>query len=317
MIHVRRFGHATYTAPDVIKQAEYYKDVIGLHPLVMTPERAVLASRMGEEAIVIERGPEVRCKGIALQVDPETEFGKIQETLGIPGEYRSDTTPGISRSFLLTDPVGIEVELFKSPKLSSPPAVGGAAPMRAAHISFSVPDCKKAMEFYVEHFGFRVSDWMGDFFVFLRCSPDHHSINFHSHQNMTKAHVHHYAFEFKDWAHIQAGCEVLGKQKRQIIWGPGRHGIGHGIFVYHRDPDDNIVEFFTEIDQLKDESLGFFEPRPWHEDFPQRPKSWTPDKAALIWGAPPSPDFLRGGNPKPAPTPEMAEPAGRDRYLTR
>ena len=38
-------------------------------------------------------------------------------------------------------------------------------------------DVKKASDFYCDVLGFRVSDWMADFFVFLRCSPDHHTIN--------------------------------------------------------------------------------------------------------------------------------------------
>jgi catechol 2,3-dioxygenase-like lactoylglutathione lyase family enzyme len=314
MVRARRFGQATYITPDVAKQVEYYTGVIGLTAVINTPERAVLASRTGEEAIVIERGPESRCSGISFQVDSEFDFSEVKKALDLPGEYRSDTTPGIARSFVMEDPLGIKVELFQTPKPGQASSPAGAAPLRAAHISFSVPDCKKAMEFYVEKFGFRVSDWMGDFFVFLRCSPDHHSINFHSHQDITKAAVHHFAFEFKDWAHIQAACEALGKNKRQIIWGPGRHGIGHGIFVYHRDPDDNIVEFFTEIDQLKDEELGYFEPRPWHEDYPQRPKQWTPEKAALIWGTPPSPDFLRGSKRQAPAEPTLT---GRDKFLAR
>ena len=31
------------------------------------------------------------------------------------------------------------------------------------------------------------------------------------------------------------------------------------------------VEFFCEMDQMKDEKLGYFDPRPWHQDRPQRP----------------------------------------------
>ncbi len=314
MIRARRFGQATYISPDVSKLVAYYEDVIGLKTVVRTPHRAVLASRTGEEALVIEHGSEARCAGVSFQVDNEVEFNEVKKNLDMPGEYRSDTTPGIARSFIMEDPVGIKVELFQAPKPGQPSLPVAASPLRAAHISFAVGDCKEAMKFYIEKLGFRVSDWMGDFFVFLRCSPEHHAINFHSHEDTPHAEIHHFAFEFKDWAHIQAACEVLGKTNQKIVWGPGRHGIGHGIFVYHRNPDDHIIEFFTEIDQIKDEELGFFEPRPWHEDYPQRPKQWTPDKAALVWGAPPSADFLRGSKRKPPAEPLLE---GRDKYLGR
>jgi hypothetical protein len=41
---------------------------------------------------------------------------------------------------------------------------------------------------------------------------------------------------------------------------------------------------FAQLDQMN-EALGYFEPRPWHRDRPQRPKLWTPDpNAANYWG---------------------------------
>ena len=43
---------------------------------------------------------------------------------------------------------------------------------------------------------------------------------------------------------------------------------------------------------MKDEELGYFEPRPWHRDAPQRPKRWTPGKTN-VWGPSPEEDFHR------------------------
>jgi len=52
---------------------------------------------------------------------------------------------------------------------------------------------------------------------------------------------------------------------------------------YHRNPDHLRIERYTEMDQMKDEELGFFEPRPWHEDRPQRPKNWPVDTTRNQW----------------------------------
>jgi hypothetical protein len=138
--------------------------------------------------------------------------------------------------------------------------------------------------------GFRLSDWIEDWFVFLRCGPDHHTVNFV--QGKTTR-MHHVAFELKDWAQIQTACDFLGGRNIQLAWGPGRHGPGHNIFTYHRNPDDQIVELFTELDKMMDESLGYFDPRPWHRDRPQRPKVWGSDAPRDIWGPPPTRDYLR------------------------
>jgi hypothetical protein len=45
------------------------------------------------------------------------------------------------------------------------------------------------------------------------------------------------------------------------------------------------------------EELGYFEPRPWHQDRPQRPKVWKREDGAMVWGAPPAPDYLRSRPP--------------------
>jgi hypothetical protein len=69
------------------------------------------------------------------------------------------------------------------------------------------------------------------------------------------------------------------------------------VFTYHRNPDDQIVEFYTELDVMYDEALGYFEPRPWHDDQPQRPKVWKREDAGIHWGPPPTADFLRSREP--------------------
>jgi hypothetical protein len=43
---------------------------------------------------------------------------------------------------------------------------------------------------------------------------------------------------------------------------------------------------------MMDESLGYFDPRPWHRDKPQRPKVWVA-MPRDIWGPPPTADYLR------------------------
>ena len=86
--------------------------------------------------------------------------------------------------------------------------------------------------------------------MFMRCGPDHHTVNF---VRGKRTQMHHIAFELKDWAQIQSACDFLGCKNIPIIWGPGRHGPGHNIYTYHRNPDDQIIEMFTELDKMLDE----------------------------------------------------------------
>ena len=168
--------------------------------------------------------------------------------------------------------------------------IGGIGALKLGHVAFSVHDPKAMAEFYARVLGFRISDWIGDFFVFMRCNADHHAVNFITGKNVN---MHHIAFELKDFAHLQNACDLFGERKIPIIWGPVRLGPGHNVATFHRDPDDWVVEFYAELDQMKDEELGYFDPRPWHRDRPQRPKVWSRDDG-FVWGLSPAPDFFRG-----------------------
>jgi catechol 2,3-dioxygenase-like lactoylglutathione lyase family enzyme len=294
MIQVRRIGHATYETPDLARQVDYYTQVIGFRVADRNRERAILTTRLGEEVLVLEQGAGAQCSRLSFQVGAEDDLKSIAAALsskGIKSDTRSDLTPGIGQAVVFEDPKSTQIELYARSETFEPAEVPGVGPLKLGHLAFNVSDAPSMTDFYVQTLGFRVSDWMENFFSFLRCGPDHHTVNF---RTGDKTFMHHIAFEVKDWAHLGHACETLGAHKRPILWGPLRHGIGHNLAIYHRDPDDHIVEFYAELDQMKSEELGYFEPRPWHEDHPQRPKTWKRADGAMVWGLPPAPDYLRG-----------------------
>jgi hypothetical protein len=92
---------------------------------------------------------------------------------------------------------------------------------------------------------------------------------------------------------MKTACDLLAKKNINLLWGPVRHGPGHNISIYYKEPDNQTVELFTDLDVMLDEELGYFEPRSWHRDNPQRPKVWEPGPMSNIWGLPPTPEFLK------------------------
>ena len=56
-----------------------------------------------------------------------------------------------------------------------------------------------------------------------------------------------------------------------IIYGPSRHGPGHNLFTYISDPDGNIIELFSELDQIGDEAS--YQPLQW-KDEPRTLDAW-------------------------------------------
>ena len=65
-----------------------------------------------------------------------------------------------------------------------------------------------------------------------------------------------------------------------VLWGPSRHTAGHNIATYHHDADGNVVELYTEMDVYIPE-LDIFEPRPWHQELPLKPRQW---EGLSSWG---------------------------------
>jgi catechol 2,3-dioxygenase-like lactoylglutathione lyase family enzyme len=294
MIKASRIGHATFETRDLARAISYYTDVTGLVLNAKDKRSAFLASKLGLLTVALELGSEEGLKRISFEVSPHVDDADLVKRLsadGIRSEVRSDAVPGIDRVLTFDDPNGTTIELFRQwTYLGSHHQVLGAGPLKLGHIARVVEDPQAMSDFYCRVLGFRVSDWIEDYFVFLRCNPDHHTVNF---IRGAKQKMHHIAFEMKDFAHIQTACELLAVRKMPINWGPVRHGPGHNVAIYHRNADDQNVEFYIELDQMKDEELGYFDPRPWHHDTPQRPKVWNRNASPNLWGPLPTPDFLR------------------------
>jgi catechol 2,3-dioxygenase-like lactoylglutathione lyase family enzyme len=292
MIQVKRMSHATFVTPDIERQIDYFTNIAGLALAERENGRAYLATKVGDLAVQLEKGDRAQCAKIAFQVAPDTEFDDIRRGLeaeGVRCQPRNDAIPGVPKMLAFEDPKGTVIEVFagQSP-IAKNQQVKGVGPLKLGHLAFCVPEPKDFADYYGRVLGFRVSDWIQDWFVFMRCGPDHHTINF---VRGKRTQMHHIAFELKDWAQIQTACDFLGGKNIQLLWGPGRHGPGHNIYTYHRNPDDQIIELFTELDKMLDEDLGYFDPRPWHRDRPQVPKVWEGPRD--IWGTPPTPEYRR------------------------
>ena len=312
MIKPRRIGHATFETPDLEKAIAYYGEFMGLIVAERDKERAFLATKIGQLVIQLNKADRAHCIKLSFEVAPDSDFGELARELsrdGVRSELRNDSVPGMGKVLSFKDNKGTSIDLFTEwSYLGKHHQVAGIGPLKLGHIAFHVPDVKATADFYAKVMGFRTSDWIEDWFVFMRCNADHHTVNFIKGDNIE---MHHIAFELKDMSHMQAACEMFAHKDVKLLWGPVRHGPGHNVATYHRNPDEHTVELYIELDQMKDEAAGYFEPRPWHKDHPQRPKVWTDFKAArLTWGPPPTPEYAATHSKHSPSTTEPAKAGG-------
>jgi catechol-2,3-dioxygenase len=294
MIRVSKIAHASYETPDLDQQTEYYTEILGLTVAAREQDTVYLASTVDHHSVVLRRGAQAQCVRLGFQIPSDADLNAFEKQVaghGIKTERRSDPEPSIADMLVFADPKGTVMEVFKRGDFAQQKfQQKGIVPFKLGHVAFHVADVKQVTQFYLDVLGFRESDWMADFFSFLRCGPDHHTINLM--QTGSNRHFH-TAFELRDWGHLQTACDYLSIKGYKLLWGPGRHGIGHNLFAYHRAPNGLITETFAELDRINEE-LGYFEPRPWHRDSPQRPKVWAKDPSASnLWGILPGEEMMK------------------------
>jgi hypothetical protein len=114
--------------------------------------------------------------------------------------------------------------------------------------------------------------------TFLNAGPgDHHVFGFIS---STHRGFHHASFEVPSIDAIAVGADRMRAKGRAAGWGLGRHTIGSNFFHYNPDPWGSWIEWFSDIDQIRE---------CWS------PKDW--DVPPHLWGPPPPPEFLDNKEP--------------------
>lgn len=281
-IKVFRLGYVDFYAKNSEEMVDYYTNTMGYRITEEKDGVTYLTNGFDHHNIVITPSDEKAIRRYGYQLDGKQSLEEVQQQLdakGIASILKIDAKPGIASFLELQDPAGNVLELFTEMEQS---AVGfgtaGIVPIKLGHIAFLAKNFKETIEFYQDALGFSFTDQIGvDFVNFLTCNTDHHVINIIA---SDETRLHHIAFQLKDASHQYASSDVLAKNGRSIIWGPSRHTAGHNIATYHYDPEGNVVELYIDMDVLVPE-LGIFEPRPWHEVLPLKPRIW---ESLSAWG---------------------------------
>ncbi|RKD35741.1 catechol-2,3-dioxygenase [Rhizobium sp. WW_1] len=288
-------NHAVLNTVDLDRQVAYYTDLVGLCLVERGSDHAYLATRSGADALLLRRGQATALTGLALLTHVDKSGEEIRRQLaddGIAAEIRHDPHPGVASSVVFIDLDGFEIELISDRRIHPASPSHGVAPLRIGHVARCVPDVARTCEFYGSVLGLKVADRIGEHFVFMRTGVEHHTLNF---IQSDRSRLHHIAFEMQDSATLTSACDVLAQAERKVIWGPVRHGPGHNIATYHINPEGQMIEFYAEMDRMTNEALGYYDPRPWHGDRPQRPKTWPAGQDIGIWGPGPPEGFLKQG----------------------
>ena len=279
-----RASHIVWTVKDLARSRAYYVDCFGF-AVSDDEDKNTLYLRGMEEAchhsiVLKQSADEPTCERIGLRVYTEEDLEKAKhvfERAGLPAKWAE--VPHQGRTLHVSDVVGTPLELCATQPVKPRLVVQfkqhhGACPLRIDHFQILTPQVPKACQFYCD-IGFRLSEFIAPdntddlLFVFLQRKGNPHDIVF---ANGRGPRLHHAAFSVPDAAFILQACDIAGAHGfgGNLEVGPGRHGPGHAMFTYFRDPDGHRMELFNTHYQMMDIenepvrwNLSSLRTRPW------------------------------------------------------
>lgn len=263
--NITRASHAVLTVKDLGRSRAFYVDLIGF--IVSDEDRDTIYLRGVAEAchhsLVLKRADgEPLAERVGMRCFTEEDLEKAKtwfDKAGLPATWAD--VPYQGRTLHVSDALGAPLEFCATMETRPRLIVDfahhrGAVPQRLDHFQLHVPDVRRACEFYAS-LGFRLSEYISPdgtdelLFVFLQRKGNPHDIVF---AFGTGPRLHHVAFAIPESFHFFNVCDLAYDMgfAENVEFGPGRHGPGHALFVYMRDPDGHRIELFNTHYQVMD-----------------------------------------------------------------
>jgi catechol 2,3-dioxygenase-like lactoylglutathione lyase family enzyme len=308
IIKVHALAWLEFEKPDLYK-ARRFAQAFGFATALQTADELHLrGTDTGAPCVLVRKGRRSRFVGPAFRAADSADVHRLADATGRSAVKLPETLGGLGVD--LVEPSGLRVRVVSDThELAGLPGqeplasnVGHETPrtnatqrpprepasiQRLGHLVFQTTNYLKSLNWYLEHLGLIVSDFLyypgqrerGPVMSFIRSDrgatpTDHHTLALVLGPNRYV----HSAYQVADLDALAAGGEYLRDEGYQHSWGIGRHIQGSQIFDYWRDPDGFMVEHYSDGD-LFDNTL---EP------------GWAPFAASGLaqWGPPATKDFL-------------------------
>jgi catechol 2,3-dioxygenase-like lactoylglutathione lyase family enzyme len=277
---------------DLDQAVDFYTETWGLEPVSRSADLCYLAAAGSEEPFVLRlrRSDVNRLDVVTLAARDRVAVDAVVARVEATGCRVLETTgpidaPGRGYGARFLDPDGrvFEVVADVSRRQARRLHATEPVPVGLSHIVLNTPNSDRMRGFLVDVLGLKVSDYLEDKMIFLRCQQLHHTIALARAPHVS---VNHVAFEVLGVDEFMRATGRLIRAGQPLVWGPGRHGPGSNTFAYFHDPNRFIAEFTTGLEVIADEST--WEPRVFRS---------TPEESD-VWGT---------SNPRPG-EPFIGEP---------
>ena len=269
MVSVTDLQYVALAVPDLAAERAFFGKTWGLVEVAEEDGRVYFAAEGRSHPYVIvlredaERKTDLVGFSAASRDDVLAIYAQVQAAGGkIISEPGALAGPAGGFGFRFFDPDGraMEVAAETAPRPARVLAKGEAIPEGISHVVFHSPDHAGLAAFFEQALGFRTSDWIGKFMVFLRCNPAHHRVAILPGPPA----LNHIAFDVTSVDELMRAFARMHREGITLSWGPGRHTAGNNTFSYFVSPNGNVVEFTSDLEEVDEATwqVTHYEPGP-------------------------------------------------------
>jgi catechol 2,3-dioxygenase-like lactoylglutathione lyase family enzyme len=255
MSRVTEIRHVGFGVVDAEAERNFYATKWGLEETGTSGEMTWFRARNCAEPFVLRlrRSDANHLDVIALAADSRADVDALHERVAgaacrVIHTPRAVSGPGGGYGFRFFSPDGLPFEVSSDVEQQAVRAVERmeGVPLGISHIVMHSPKPAVAAAFFTEVLGFRISDWLGDFMVFLRCNRAHHRLAILPGPPC----LNHVAYDMHGVDGMMRGIARLKQAGVDIRWGPGRHTAGDNTFSYFVTPNGFAVEYTAELEEV-------------------------------------------------------------------
>lgn len=258
-VRVTDLHYVAHAVPDFAAERKFYGETWGLTEVGEDDGKVYFAAEGSSHPFVIRLRQDEDKKtdligfSAASPADVDALFAQAvtagARPIADPGPAEGPAG-GYAARFFDLDGRAIEVICDTNVRSGRTLNIGEAIPVGLSHIVLHSPDVQALLKFYEDALGFRVSDWVGTFMVFLRCNQAHHRLAIMP----GPAALNHVAFDVSSVDEMMRGLARMTQEGVKLSWGPGRHTAGNNIFTYYLTPNGNAVEYTSDLEDVDEDT---------------------------------------------------------------
>jgi len=247
--------YVAHAVPDLAAERKFYGETWGLTEVGEQDGKVYFAAEGSTHPYVIRlrQDDEIKTDLIAFLAETRVDVDAVYaQALAAGAKAISEPCPstapagGYAARFFDPDGRAIEVICDTSKRQARTLKAGESIPVGLSHIVLHSPNVKGLVKFYEDVLGFKLSDWIGEFMVFLRCNSAHHRLAIMGGPPA----LNHVAFDVASVDEMMRGLGRLTKEGVTLSWGPGRHTAGQNTFTYYLTPNGNAVEYTSDLEEV-------------------------------------------------------------------